>query len=65
MSGTSMATPHVAGVAALWTEKLQTEGSLSVANVVSSQMRASATKTPLISTDVSAIGVGLARAPQA
>jgi subtilisin family serine protease len=64
MSGTSMATPHAAGVAALWTEKLRNAGSLAVPEAVRAAMKANATMAPLAIQDVGAIGCGMAQAPQ-
>ena len=64
MSGTSMATPHVAGAAALWTEKLRNEGSINVPDAVRSAIKANAAKQSLFTTDFNAIGVGLVQAPQ-
>jgi subtilisin family serine protease len=64
MSGTSMATPHAAGVAALWTERLRNEGSLGVPEAVRSALKANASRQPLLCKEVGAIGAGMIQAPQ-
>ncbi len=63
MSGTSMATPHVAGVAALWVEKLRGTGELTIPSSLHSALMANATKHPLANTDTVSIGAGMVQSP--
>jgi subtilisin family serine protease len=63
MSGTSMAAPHVAGVAALWVQKLREEGALGVPEAVRARVLASATRAPLVDADLDAVGAGFVQAP--
>lgn len=63
MSGTSMATPHVAGVTALWAEKIATQGPMNPV-VLQARLIGSATLTGLGSgTDPLDVGAGLVQAP--
>ncbi len=64
-SGTSMATPHVAGVAALWAEKLATTGMLNNMNLTSRLISSGTTNKMAIGFDPTDIGSGIVTAPQA
>ena len=65
MSGTSMATPHVAGVATLWAQKLKIANQLN-AGLLAARVVGSATTTGLkAGFDPSDIGAGIVQAPQA
>lgn len=64
MSGTSMATPHVAGVTALWAQKLKAANSLRTVDLVSRLVGSSVSEGIKAGFDPFDIGAGLVRAPQ-
>jgi hypothetical protein len=59
-----MATPHVAGVAALWVEKLRKDGTAGVPDIVVSQLKGGARRDVLCGNDFNAYGAGMVQAPQ-
>jgi subtilisin family serine protease len=64
MSGTSMATPHVAGVAALWAERVKATSSLSALQLTARLIGSATTDGLQAGLDPFDIGAGLVRAPQ-
>jgi subtilisin family serine protease len=64
MSGTSMATPHVAGVAALWAEKLSKQGQFTSDHLTARVVGNAAIASLKPGFDPSDVGAGLVVAPQ-
>jgi subtilisin family serine protease len=64
MSGTSMATPHVAGVAALWAQQLRGVGMLTPAALTARLIASGVTSKMIAGFDPFDVGTGMVRAPQ-
>lgn len=64
LSGTSMATPHVVGVAALWAERIQRTGPLNALQLTARLIGSATTEGLQEEFDPSDVGAGLVHAPR-
>jgi subtilisin family serine protease len=64
LNGTSMATPHVAGVAVLWAEKLKSAGRLNAFELIARLVGSATSASLKPGFDPFDVGAGLVRAPQ-
>ena len=64
LSGTSMATPHVAGAAALWAEKLKKAGNLTAFQLTASLVGSGTTEGFAAEFDATDVGAGIVQCPQ-
>lgn len=65
LSGTSMATPHIAGAAVLWAEKLKKAGNLTALQLTANLVGSGTTDGFQEAFDPTDVGAGIVRCPQA